>query len=241
MRFMLYNIRYATGRRERRAWRDVLRRTAGHLREIGRYINTMEPDVVGLVEVDAGSYRSSRRNQAEILAAWMGHYHVAGVKYHEGGLFRRLPVLKNQANGFLTRDEIKEARFHYFEHGWKRLAIELELDTVNFFLVHLPLGFRARQYQLSDLYSLVLRSEKPCIVAGDFNVFGGERELRLFLSATGLQSANLDHRATYPSWNPRKELDFICYSPGLELLGCEVPRVLFSDHLPIICDFRLPG
>ena len=76
MRFLLYNIRYGTGRRTRWAWMHYLTRTISHLPEIARFIREMDPDVVGLVEVDAGSYRSGRRNQAEFLA---GAAAVAGT------------------------------------------------------------------------------------------------------------------------------------------------------------------
>ena len=37
----------------------------------------------------------------------------------------------------------------------------------------------------------------------------------------------------------RKELDFILYQEGIEVTGFEVPKVRFSDHLPLICDFEV--
>lgn len=239
MKFLLYNIRYGAGRRIRWGWADMLRRTTAHLPEIARFIDGCNPDIVGLVEIDSGSYRSGRRNQAEELAAKIGHYHAYRIKYRQQGMLVRLPVLNKQANAFLTRDVIRNETFHYFERGFKRLVIELELDTVNLFLVHLALFFRTRHYQLADLYDLVRQSEKPCVVAGDFNAFSGEREMRLFLSATGLRSANVEHLPTYPSWAPRRELDFVMYSPGLRLRSFRMPRVLLSDHLPMLCDFEL--
>jgi endonuclease/exonuclease/phosphatase family metal-dependent hydrolase len=241
LRLLLYNIRYGTGRRTRWAWLHALTRTVSHLPEIGRFIEDVSPDVAGLVEVDSGSYRSGGRNQAEELAANLGHYHSFRVKYHRHGPGRWLPVLNKQANAFLTRDSFLDERFHYFEDGFKKLVIELEMERVNLFLVHLSIGFRSRHRQLSDLHDLVCASSKPCIVAGDFNVLSGPREVRLFLSATGLRSANADHAPTYPSWCPRRELDFVCYTPDLALTRFEIPNVTLSDHLPMICDFRLPG
>jgi endonuclease/exonuclease/phosphatase family metal-dependent hydrolase len=38
---------------------------------------------------------------------------------------------------------------------------------------------------------------------------------------------------------PRMELDFILYSAGIEISSFEVPNVLHSDHLPLLCDFDL--
>ncbi len=239
MRFLLYNIRYGTGRRVRWGWFDTLRRTSSHLEDIARFMAACRPDVVGLVEMDSGSYRSRRRNQAEVLAERLGHYHAFQVKYRERGLFTRLPILSTQANAFLSRDVIHNEIFHYFERGCKRLVIELELEKVNLFLVHLALFFRTRQHQLADLHDLVLGSDKPCIVAGDFNVFAGEREIRLFMKATGLRSVNAAQRPTYPSWAPWRELDFIMHSPGLRVRRFRMPPVRLSDHLPLLCDFDL--
>ncbi len=242
MRFLLYNIRYGTGRRARWAWMHFLAPTISHLPEIARFIREVDPDVVGLVEVDAGSYRSGRLNQAEALAGELGHYHSYRMKYREeGGLGvgRHLPVLNKQANAFLCRDAIQRETFHEFTGGFKRLVIELELERVRLFLVHLALGFQVRHGQLVELHDLIMSSDKPCIVAGDFNSFMGPRELRLFLAATGLTSANEHHQPTYPSWRPQRELDFICHSPQLTLRRFVVPPVTLSDHLPLVCDFDL--
>lgn len=241
MRFLLYNIRYGTGRRTRWAWMDFLRRTTGHFYQISDFIRAARPDVVGLVEADCGSYRSGYHNQAERLAETIGHYHSFGVKYRGSRLTRHLPVLNKQANAILTRTAFQRETFHFFERGFKRLVIELEMDRVNLFLVHLSLSFRVRQHQLADLHDLVRASRQPSIVAGDFNAFAGEREVRLFLAAGGLRSANIAHRPTYPSWEPRREIDFVLYTPGIELRHFAIPAVLLSDHLPLICDFTVPG
>ena len=243
MRFILYNIRYATGRRTRWAWMHCLTPTVGHLPAIARFIQGYDPDVVGLVEVDVGSYRSGKCNQAELLATELGHYHSCRMKYRgKGGLgvMRRLPVLGKQGNAFLTRDAIRKETFHELTDGFKRLVIELDLARVRLFLVHLALGYRTRHQQLAELHELIGKSDKPCIVAGDFNSHTGARELRLFLKATGLVSANSKHLPTYPSWKPRRELDFICHSPQIQVKQFTVPQTTLSDHLPLVVDFELP-
>ena len=59
----------------------------------------------------------------------------------------------------------------------KRLVLELALDGLTLFLVHLSLRLRIRHRQLSDLYALVKDTDGPFVVAGGFNAFGGEREV----------------------------------------------------------------
>ena len=241
MRFLLYNIRYGTGgNRPRCLWSGYLHRTTENLGAITEFIKPLDPDVCGLVEVDAGSYRSGRKNQAEVIAEELGHYHTYRGKYGRSSVTRFLPILNKQGNAFLTRDTIANEQFHYLEKGMKRLVIELALDNVVFFLVHLALSFRVRHHQLADLYALVKNTAKPYIVAGDFNArLWGDREIDLFLAATKLTSAGPALTATYPSWNPRRRLDFILCSPGVVVERFFMPRVIYSDHLPLVCDFRV--
>lgn len=239
MRFMLYNIRYATGGKRRPPWSGYFKHTVENLHAISGFVQKMDPDLLGLVEVDSGSFRMHKAHQAEIIAEDLGHYHAYRSKYRDRGLWPRIPVVNRQGNAFVTRKEISRAVFHDFAHGVKSLVIELELENVNVFLVHLSLRFRARQHQMADLFHIVEESDKPVIVAGDFNAFWGDRETRLFLAATGLQSANNAAIPTFPSWSPKRELDFVLHSAQLKLTHFEVPRVKFSDHLPVVCDFDL--
>jgi endonuclease/exonuclease/phosphatase family metal-dependent hydrolase len=239
MRFMLYNIRYGTGGKRRHfPFGGYLAHTAETLDLIAAFIRSLEPDIVGLVEVDAGSYRSHRRNQAKVLAEGLGHYHTYASKYRSR-LARSLPILSKQGNAFLSRDTVSRAHFHYFTKGVKRLCIELETEAVTVFLVHLALTFKTRQHQLNDLYTLVKRTRKPHIVAGDFNATWGEREIRLFLAATGLTNADPAGQPSFPSWKPKRHLDFVLHCPRIRTTGFQVPRVRYSDHLPLVCDFEL--
>jgi len=243
MKFLLYNVRYGAGigRRFHLPFpgSGYLKQSGQMLDQITAFIHAQQPDIVGLVEVDGGSFRSSRQNQAEYIASALGHYHTYKSKYGDRSWVRFMPVANRQMNAFLTRDAIKEQRFLYFDHGVKRLVIQLELEEVTLFLVHLSIKFRHRQHQLCELYSLVKDLKKPYIIAGDFNVFWGDPEIELFLAATGLKSANADKYATYPSWSPKMELDFILHSPGIVIRDFQMPPVTFSDHLPLICDLEI--
>jgi len=240
MRLLVYNIRYATGgKRLWFPWSGYFRRTGGNLASITEFIGGLDPDVIGLVEVDEGSYRSRKRNQADLVAGALGHYHVYESKYEDGSLARRLPLLNKQGNAFLTRDSITNERFHFFDKGVKRLVIELELDNVVIFLVHLALSFRVRHHQLSDLYALVRGTEKPHIVAGDFNALWGDNEMDLFVAATGLTTANAEGRPSFPSWKPKRQLDFVLHCSRIRPGKFWMPDVTYSDHLPLVFDFEV--
>jgi endonuclease/exonuclease/phosphatase family metal-dependent hydrolase len=79
--------------------------------------------------------------------------------------------------------------------------------------------------------------QKPYILAGDFNVLWGDRELQLFLAATGLVNANRHGKPSHPSRSPRRQLDYIFHSPQIRITDFEIPKVKFSDHTPLVCEF----
>ncbi|MEN8189023.1 MAG: endonuclease/exonuclease/phosphatase family protein [Thermodesulfobacteriota bacterium] len=245
MRFLLYNIRYGTGHgvgyHMPLPFAGFFKQNDQVLGRIAEFIKSVSPDVVALIEVDSGSYRSARDCQADLIARRLNHFHVVEPKYGNGSLASRIPVLNKQSNALLTNKSIDSHRFHYFEEGVKRLVIEVELEEVAIFTVHLSLKYRHRQQQLEHLHRLIKNVHKPVIVAGDFNTFGGVRELELFLGASGLKNANIDDQPSHPSHAPKRHLDFILHSEELTAENFRIPDIRLSDHAPLVCDFTLHG
>ena len=240
MRFILYNMCYGTyGNQKKLPFIGMLGRTHNHLDEITKFISGLDPDVVGLVEVDNGSYRSGRKCQVEKMANELGHFHTYRSKYAEGSHWQRIPITNKQGNAFLTKDTIHNEKYHYFESGMKKLVLELELEHVTFFLVHLALGYKTRQEQLLHLYHMIRETDRPYILAGDFNAFMGEKEIQLLQAATGLQNADPKLQPTHPSHSPKRLLDFILHSPEIKVNKFWIPDVRLSDHLPLVIDFEV--
>jgi endonuclease/exonuclease/phosphatase family metal-dependent hydrolase len=246
VRLLVYNIRYATGTGP--AFHlpvpgaGYLRSSRRVLEQITAFIRAEDPDLVGLIEVDTGSVRTGMLNQATYVANALGHYTAHQCKYGTGSINQLVPIVRKQGNALLAAPRVTGERFHYFDTGIKRLIIELELDDVCIFLVHLSLKFRHRQYQLRTLHDLVMAAAKPVIIAGDFNTFWGTHEIYLFMRASGLRSANTQGLHSFPSRNPRIELDFVLVSAGIEVTEFRIPAVRFSDHRPLVCDFHIvPG
>lgn len=243
MRLLLYNMRYAVGGG---ASMHMPLPGAGYvlgnqsvLPEITQFVRSIDPDIVGLIEIDTGSIRSRKVNQAEKIASDLGMNTSYETKYGTKSINQILPIVRKQGNAFMAAQRVHGEKFHYFDTGIKRLIIELEMQDFAVFLVHLSLKYRHRHLQLRRLYDLIEETTKPVIVAGDFNTFWGEHEIYLFMRAAKLESANVEGIPTYPSRSPRKELDFILYQEGIEVTNFEVPQVKFSDHLPLICDFEV--
>lgn len=241
MRFVLYNIRYGAGTGPffhlPLPFLGYLRKTNGNLEQIKNFIQELDPDIVGLIEVDAGSYRTAKRHQAADIAEALKHRHVFENKYAVSSLARKVPILSKQGNALLTNQPIAAKRFHYFDAGVKRLVIEIEMAKLTVLLVHLSLKYRQRQRQLADLYLLLRSIQKPVILAGDFNVLHGGHELALFLAATRLQSVNAGEWPSHPSRSPSRQLDYILYSKGIVPRAFYLPQIRYSDHIPLVYDF----
>lgn len=242
-RFVLYNIRYGTGSGWKfhtpYPYRGYMRKTGTHFHSIAHFIESLNPDIVGLVEVDGGSRRSGGVNQAHLLADTLGHSYVFETKYAKPLFSKHIPILRHQGNAILARNSIISRKCRYFNQGIKRLFMEIELEGYVIFLLHLSIKYGHRQAQLRELVELINRQTKPVIVAGDFNSFLGLRELDQFLSSTRLKNANVHGKRTFPCRMPRMELDYILHTPDITIHELDVPQIKLSDHLPLVCDFSL--
>lgn len=242
MRFLLYNIRYGTGiflEKKFKNIRGYLSNTEKHLVKIGDFIQKYNPDIVGLIEVDLGSFRTKEQNQAEIIANRINHHYISQYKYEDNSKYMKVPMIRKQGNAILSRYEINKKEFHYLKHGMKRLIIEAEINGITIFIVHLALGAKARLRQIVQISKLVKQCNTPYIIAGDFNLLWGPEEIDLLLEACNLENANFLKKTTFPSWNPKKELDFILHSKEIKMIAYKVLPSLLSDHLPIIMDFEI--
>lgn len=243
MRLLVYNIAYGTGspgREYKRLFTShrYLRTDQKYFQQIREFIGGQQPDVIGLIEVDSGSFRTGKVNQVQELADELGHYHVCQSKYGNNSFANRVPLLRNQVNAVLTSTENAVTSYHYFPCGVKKLVIEIEIEEITFFFVHLSLRKSTRAEQLEYLSGLIPRG-RPVIIAGDFNCFSGTEELRHICGDHGLINANMKNSPTYPAWEPVRQLDFILHSPQIVPDRFEIMPVELSDHLPLLMDFHV--
>ncbi len=243
MRFVLYNVRYGTGSGIHYhlpvPYSGCLRRTEGAFLRIAEYVAKLSPDIVGLVEADLGSFRQNGCCQPGTMASKMGGTHFSACQYRPGAALSRTPLLKSQGNAVVTKLPVLSTTAHSFRRGIKRSLLEVEFDEFILYLVHLSLGYRVRTKQIAELAERCAAAEKPMIVAGDGNTYAGRREFYPLIKALRLRNANAENLPTYPSSMPTLPLDFVLYSRGIVVDEFRVPRVRFSDHLPVVCDFRV--
>ncbi|MFY0992763.1 endonuclease/exonuclease/phosphatase family protein [Halomonas sp. C05BenzN] len=198
---------------------------------IGRF------DIVGLQEVDGGSFRSNHVNQVEYLAA------RAGFPHHFQQLNRNLGRIAQHSNGLLSRlapSRIEEHRLPGTLPG--RGAIHARYgegpEALHIFIAHLALSHRGRVRQL-DYLSEIIQPLRHVVVMGDLNCTPEQLHTHDRF-CTSLPLHPVRPLLSYPSWQPRRALDHILLSDSLEAGEVRVLDHLFSDHLPIAVDVLLP-
>lgn len=244
MKILLYNIAYATGSPS--SYRDAILRSHRSLKSskkhfsiLKKFIVDHKPDIIGLIEVDRGSYRSHFSCQAEQISKALDYKIHSSSKYRHQIFRNILPVMRKQGNAILTHHQT-DASFHFLRRGVKRLIIEVDFTAFNFFLIHLALSSKVRKLQLKEIIKLLKeRSGKPFIIAGDFNTFKGELELETLIQTFNLTNGNISKSPTFPAWNPEHQLDYILYSPGIIMNHFEIPTISLSDHLPLLADIEV--
>ncbi len=243
MRFLVYNIAYGTGAAGGAAAilsaPKYLRTGKSTIRSIIQFIDSSRADVVGLVEIDTGSFRTGFADQTGMVSETLGCYRHCEVKYARGSLFRHMPILGRQANAFFTLGKKPlSAQSYFFPVGMKRLILELNFEGIRFFLVHLALRKKTRRLQLEYLTRLAAINPEPVVIAGDFNAFSGAGETECIKETLGLYDPDTENHPTFPSGAPKKRLDFVLCSKELRKVSFSTPQITLSDHLPVIFDFE---
>ncbi len=242
LRLMTYNIQtgietsdyrhYVT-----RSWRHILPDTARrrNLDRIAQLIG--QYDLVGLQEVDGGSFRSGFINQVEYLS------NRAGFPFWYSQTNRNLGKLARHSNGLLSRlrpVEICEHKLPGRIPGRGALVMRFGEAgaSLTIVLVHLALGQRTRLQQMAYLAE-VINSYEHVVVMGDFNCLSRSREFELLRGRTNLAEPIHD-LLSFPSWRPQHNIDHILVSPSLKVISATVLDYPLSDHLPVTMQIALP-
>ncbi len=211
-------------------------------------LKKVKPDILALIEVDTGSFRSRGKDEVRFLEEKLKlNSFVEKVKYPLKGwlkLFHHVPILDKQANAIVSRFPLVNIKYHVFHEGTKRMIIEATANCprpVTLLAAHLALGKKARARQIKELIGIVNNIKNPVILMGDFNTFNGEKEIKVLLQKTHLEDLiSLDKHSlplTEPAWHPSRRLDYILTSPHIKVKKYSVLHFPFSDHLPLMIDF----
>jgi len=225
LRVASYNIRHGRGMDN-----EVnLDRTAAVLRRL-------QPDIVGLQEVDSVVERSGRVAEAQALGERLGMQHAfGGFMAYQGGQY---------GMGILSRYPIQLVRSVRLPDGNEpRIALAVEVAAPGIgplMVVNVHFDWVAsdsfRIVQATALTRFLDSLPMPYILLGDFNDEPGSRTLGLFQARAREAAKPAGNRLTFSSTDPVKEIDFIFAAPAARWRSdsiAVIAETVASDHRPI--------
>lgn len=193
-----------------------------------------EYDIIGIQEVDTGSFRTAFQDQSKWLS--------------EKTVFKNYVIQNNRETGFSTtanaiysKSNIQNVEFWSLPNrkmaDSKRGAIkssiidEVTNEEIICIVSHFSLGAKDRLYQASFLAERIQDLDNV-ILMGDFNATNNCSSLKplsnQFDGATDLP--------TFPSWNPKKAIDIIWWK-NLSILDTKTKKIGLTDHCAIDVKF----
>ena len=237
---MLFNLQYGGGAEGPLSYLlppSAERRTE-KLEEIAGALGPHRPDVLGMVEVDAGSWRTGGINQAVELAQRLALPHVDEYcKYPPP--FDQIPGLSHNTLAIASNRPLTDTRAHQLSAGFKRRAVSATIEGITFIVCHLSLAKYTRVIQTADLARIVRSIEGPVVVMGDFNAQPGTVEMEGLVKGADLRMVSPG--STFPSWKPKRSLDHFFVSADVSTGTASVLDVVLSDHLPVTLDVSADG
>ncbi len=229
LRILAYNIRHGLGMDD-----------SVDLERSARLINSLQPDIVTLQEVDNGTERTGNVDQAAVLAQLTGMHGVFGAFMdYQGGqygmaLLSRFPVLDYQ-NHLLPEGAEPRSTLA------ARIRIEPADREIIVVGIHLYATEQERLAQAQTIVELYRTESIPVILAGDFNSEPESAVMRLLQTIWELPAKGEDH-LTFPADNPDREIDFILFRPDNMFRVTEsrvIDEPLVSDHRPVVLTLEI--
>ncbi|GAA1697202.1 hypothetical protein GCM10009733_110440 [Nonomuraea maheshkhaliensis] len=204
------------------------------LDRIASWAAARRPDIVLLSEVDRGWLLNGGHDDLDRIARGLGmrHYFAPAADNVWGdALLTNLPVKSVRSYGLGRHGYPTEAQA-------QAAVVEVNGREVGVVNTHL----QAPAGQAPEVAAIVrdLAASRPVILAGDLNITPDDPEMRVLLAA-GLSDPlkTLGDPPTSPAGRPVGRIDHVLISAGLTAVSAQVPRLPYSDHLPVLTTLRL--
>lgn len=222
LRILLYNVRNCKG------MDDVI-----DYDRVAKVINTIDPDVVSLQELDSMTVRSNNEVVLKNLGlrTMMFYTYAAAIEFQEG----------KYGIGILSKEQPLGFRSIPLP-GREEPRVLLIVEFQNYFLAGCHLSLTPEDRVLSsEIISNELKDlSKPVFLSGDMNsIPSSETQINLRKTFTTLNDTAV---ATIPVVNPNRCIDYI-YTRKIDS-SCTVLRrqvideQTASDHLPVYVDVK---
>ena len=218
-------------------------RIESNLDAVASMLRQTGADVVGLQEADGPSWWSGNFDHVAYLAR-RGEY-----PFRYRGAHRRIAQL-DCGTALLSRHPLSDTQSGALWSGALRPAKGFVVATVptaagevDVVSVHIDFMTRAmRRKQLGRTATELHRRGRPVILLGDLNcTWRGESTLVELATRLDLLPYEPESRAlaTFPHGRPRRRIDWILVSRGIDYVGYEVLDAPLSDHRAVMAELRL--
>lgn len=231
------------------------------------YINNQDADIVCLQEVLV--YKNPERLTLPALREAMSNYpytyydfkHYNSKRQFGNVVFSRYPLTNKKTIRYESRSNISSQCDVLVEKDTIRLMVnhlesyrlvkeDLQFDTLsveeikNSSLIHkLQHAGKLRHKQAREVKQSIRQSPHPVVVVGDFNAIPLSYvywKIRFGLRDCFLNTSFGQLGNTYKKGQIGIRIDYILCSRKLTPIKCEVDRVKYSDHFPVIATIGLP-
>ena len=214
-----------------------------NLDAVAGIINSLEPDLVALQEVDNKTARTKGLDLTAELSRRTGLQGVFGkaMDYDGGGY----------GEAVLSRYPVLETKNNPLPHSAKaepRVALEIHIELpggvkMTFVGTHLDhqRDQSNRMMQAKRIMELYENYDLPIVLAGDLNAVPDSDPINL-LSRQWSCTAQDDPRPTFPSVKPARKIDYIMYNPKGRWKVVElrvIDEKVASDHCPVYAVLEL--
>ena len=205
------------------------------IQRIANIINTANPDIVALQEIDINTKRNGNVHQLEELAKLTNMNFVFGKSMDwDGGEY---------GNGVLTKLNIKKHKTYPLP-GEPRSALVVTVSANQkefvFISTHLDNNEKFRIQSIPFIEDILkIHKDKALIFAGDFNATSGSKLMNFLNEKLENATVNLN---TIPVDIPNLQIDYIMYAPknNWEVISSKViDEKVASDHRPIKAILKL--
>lgn len=227
LRLLIYNIRHGAG------MDDVF-----DLTRSAAVIRGLNPDFVCLQEIDKGTTRTDRLDEARELGQMTGMHSAFGSFFdYEGGeygmaLLSKTPFLSTENHRLPDGTEPRTSLA-----GRIRLSDGQEIVICG---IHFYNTEEERLAQATALVEALKNESAPVFLAGDFNSLPNTPVMDMLAEQWQIIPKE-GPQNTFPANNPIKEIDYVLVRPkgSFEVLECRViEEELASDHRPVLVVLR---
>lgn len=225
------------------------RTTRRNLEEIADYFSNSGADLIALQEADAPSRWSGKFNHVEFVSenssfpCRIHASHASKYMYDFGtALLSRVSYAGSLMHSFEPSPPTTTKGFVMGQVLWNPGGKLLEPVTVSVISVHLDFSRKKiRDAQTAEMREALKDIKEPIIILGDFNTDWTSKDSAIkAIVANGKYKVYMPEATglgTYKSGKHR--LDWILISNDLEFVNYEVPKLVLSDHQPVLATLKL--